>query len=71
MDKMVEPFNAYMVQARAKHLIYMPEDIRIALMEKIVLKRTTMKKAADDVCPRIRVKLEKEREESRNCHPVP
>ena len=30
-----------------------------------------MEKAANDVCPKTRVKLEKEREESRNFHPLP
>ena len=68
---MAGTFNAYIVQARTKHIIYMHQDIRLVLMERIVLKRTTMEKETDDVCPRIRVKLEKDREESRNCHPLP
>ena len=49
VNNMAETFNVYIVQARAKHLIYMLEDIRLALMERIVLKRTTMEKPTDDV----------------------
>jgi len=71
VNNMAETFNVYIVQGKAKHLIHMLEDIRHALIKRIVLKRITIEKAIDDVCPRIRVKLEKEREESRNCHPLP
>lgn len=71
LNNMVETFNAYIALARAKYLIYMLEDIRLTLIERIVLKRTTIEKTTDGVCPRIRVKLEKEREESRNCHLLP
>jgi hypothetical protein len=71
VNNIAETFNAYIVQARAKHIIYMLEDIRVALMERVVLKRASMDKSEDQICPRIRVKLEKEKDEARNCFPVP
>ena len=37
-------------------------------MERIVLKRATMENTIDEICPKIIIKLEKEREEARNCH---
>lgn len=47
----------------------MLEDIRAALMERIVVKKAMMESTEDDLCPRIRVKLDKERDEARNCIP--
>ena len=38
VNNMAETFNAYVVYARTKHLIDMLEDIRMALMERIVVK---------------------------------
>ena len=69
-----ETFNAYVVHARTKHLIDVLEDIRMALMERIVVKRSIMEASEDDIedlCPKIRSKLEKEKEEARNYFPVP
>lgn len=68
---MAEMFNAYITQARAKHIIYILEDIRVALMERVVMKRSAIKKVKDDNYPNIKVKLEKERDETSNCFPIP
>ena len=62
VNNMVETFNAYIVHAGSKHLIYKLEDIRMALMEKMVVKKRTMETSEDEICPRIRSKLEKEKE---------
>lgn len=70
VNNMAETFNAYVVHARTKHLINMLEDIRMALTERIVVKRSIMEASEDDICPRIRSKVEKEKEETRNCFPV-
>ncbi|KAJ8424131.1 hypothetical protein Cgig2_024374 [Carnegiea gigantea] len=70
VNNVAENFNAYVVHVRTKHLIDMLEDIRIVLMERIVVKSSIMEASKDDICPRIRSKLEKEKEEARNCFPV-
>ena len=54
VNNMAETFNAYVMHARAKHLIYVLKDIRLALMERIVLKRGHKEKADDKICPRVR-----------------
>ena len=67
---MAETFNAYVVHVRAKHVIYMLEDIRLALMERIALKRGHIEKVDDEIFPRARERLEKERQDAKNCHPL-
>jgi len=59
------------VHARTKHLIDMLEDIKMTLMERIIVKRAIMQAFEDDACPEMRSKLEKEKEEARNCFLVP
>lgn len=54
VNNMAETFNAYVMHARAKHPIYMLEDIRLALMERIVLKRGHKEIANDEIHPRVR-----------------
>ena len=71
MNNMAETFNAYIVHATAECIIYMFVDIRVALMERIVIKRPLTATIEDLICPRIRTMLEKEREKSRNCFPLP
>ena len=61
MNKMAEIFNAYIMQARGKHFIFILDDIRIALVQRIIVKRGLMDNAGNDVCPRTRAKIEKER----------
>ncbi|XP_048490075.1 uncharacterized protein LOC104886319 [Beta vulgaris subsp. vulgaris] len=61
-NNMAETFNAYIINARTKHLLYMMEDIRAALMQRLVLKRQEMEKVTSALCPRIQAMLEKEKE---------
>ncbi|KAL2921934.1 Mediator of DNA damage checkpoint protein 1, partial [Bienertia sinuspersici] len=62
-NNIAETFNGYIINARNKHLIYMLEDIRVALMQRLVQKREEMEKCTSALCPRIQQKLEKEKEE--------
>lgn len=72
VNNMAETFNGYIIQARAKHIIYMLEDLRCALMTRLYEKRQLMIGCADDeICLRIKMKLEKAKEDSRNCHAMP
>ena len=67
----IETFNSYIINARTKHLIYMLEDIITVLMQRLVLKRQEMEKTNVVLCPRIQVKLEKEKEEAANYFLIP
>ncbi|CAH9088450.1 unnamed protein product [Cuscuta europaea] len=71
VSNMAETFNGYIINARAKHIIFMLEDIRGALMQRIVLKRQQMEKNTGMLCPRIKARLEKEKDEAANCTPLP
>ncbi|KAL2933974.1 Antiviral helicase SKI2, partial [Bienertia sinuspersici] len=71
MSNRAETFNGYIIHARNKHLIYMLEDIRAALMQRMVLKRTEMEKNPFEICPRVQDKLEKEKEEAAHCLTLP
>ncbi|XP_074290274.1 uncharacterized protein LOC141617004 [Silene latifolia] len=64
VNNMAETFNAYIIEARAKHLIYMLEDIRCSMMERLVWKKTEMQKKSGTVCPRVQERLELEKEKS-------
>ncbi|CAH9145075.1 unnamed protein product [Cuscuta epithymum] len=47
VSNMAETFNGYIINARAKHIIFMAfmlEDIRGALMQRMVMKRQAMEK---------------------------
>ncbi|KAL2922604.1 GTPase-activating protein BEM3 [Bienertia sinuspersici] len=70
-SNMAETFTGYIIQARTKHLIYMLEDIRCALMQRLVVKRLEMEKSNVKVCPRIQAKLEKHKEEAAECYVMP
>ncbi|KAJ8447201.1 hypothetical protein Cgig2_030432 [Carnegiea gigantea] len=71
VNNMAKTFNAYVVYIRTKHLIDMLEDIRMTLMERIVVSRDIMQASEDDTYPRIGSKLDKEKEEVRNSFPIP
>ncbi|KAL2929308.1 Sulfate adenylyltransferase subunit 1, partial [Bienertia sinuspersici] len=62
-NNMAETFNAYIIQARSKHLLYMLEDIRASLMQRLVEKRKEMEKDT--------AKLEKEKDEACKCQLLP
>ncbi|KAK9079880.1 hypothetical protein SSX86_001553 [Deinandra increscens subsp. villosa] len=52
---------------RSKHILHMLEDIRLAIMTRLRDKRTEMAAKQGDVCPRIMLKLEKEKNKSYKC----
>jgi len=70
-NNIVETFNAYIVHFIDKHCIDMLEEIRASLMKRIYVKKGMMEPAEDELYPRLRLKLEKEKEEARNCHLIP
>lgn len=70
-NNMAETFNGYIINARTKHLIYMMEDIRVALMQRLVNKRKEMEKQNSGVCPRIQSILDKEKAKASNCDVLP
>ena len=43
VNNMDKTFKAYIIHTRSKHLMYMLEDIRMALMERMAIKKETMK----------------------------
>lgn len=70
-NNMAETFNGYIINARTKHLIYMEEDIRVALMQRLVAKRKDMEKHTSLLCPRIQSMLEKEKDKAAYCDVIP
>ncbi|CAH9132495.1 unnamed protein product [Cuscuta epithymum] len=71
VSNMAETFNSYIINARTKHLIFMLEDIRGALMQRMVVKRQQMEKIVGVICPRIKARLEKEKDQAAYCTPLP
>ena len=71
MNNIAKTLNGYIINARTKHKIYMLEDIRTVLMQRLVLKRQEIEKSSIMVCPRIQAKLEIEKEETANCFIMP
>ncbi|WOL09798.1 hypothetical protein Cni_G18551 [Canna indica] len=70
-NNLSETFNGYIPKTRGKLIIDMLEDIRRMLMERMYKKRELMLKSNDTICPSIRKKLEKNKEETRYCHVTP
>ncbi|XP_021743971.1 uncharacterized protein LOC110710015 [Chenopodium quinoa] len=71
VNNMAETFNGYIINARTKHLIFMLEDIRSALMQRLVLKKQEIEKIRDEICPRVRIKLNKEKALAAECTIIP
>ncbi|XP_021714772.1 uncharacterized protein LOC110682751 [Chenopodium quinoa] len=71
LSNMAETWNGYIIHARNKHLIDMLEDIRAALMQRMVLKRNALEKWTNKICPRVTDKLEKEKAEVDYCCALP
>ena len=44
VDNLIGTFNGYIINARIEHLIYMVEDIKTALMQRLVMKRQEMER---------------------------
>ncbi|XP_010682934.3 uncharacterized protein LOC104897696 [Beta vulgaris subsp. vulgaris] len=68
VNNLAETFNGWILESRSKPILGMLEDIRRAVMERLFLKRTLMERAKDDICPRIRKKLETNKEYAKTCH---
>lgn len=68
VKNLAETFNGWILESRSKPILGMLEDIRRAVMERLFLKRTLMERAKDDICPRIRKKLETNKEYAKTCH---
>ncbi|WOL17260.1 hypothetical protein Cni_G26049 [Canna indica] len=66
-----ETFNVYIIKARSKPIVDMLEEIRRMLMQRMNMKREMVSKWFGDICPNIRRKLEKSKEESRYCIVTP
>ncbi|CAH9096762.1 unnamed protein product [Cuscuta europaea] len=71
VSNMTETFNGYIINARAKHIIFMLQDIRGALMQTMVVKRQGMENNGSLLCPRIQARLEKSKDEAANCTFLP
>ncbi|KAL2904651.1 Potassium-transporting ATPase KdpC subunit [Bienertia sinuspersici] len=68
-SNMVETFNNYIINARTKHLTTMLEEIRALLMQRVVMKKKEVEKWKTDICPRVQVKLDKEKNEASKWRP--
>ncbi|XP_057251346.1 uncharacterized protein LOC125491532 [Beta vulgaris subsp. vulgaris] len=71
VSNMAETFNGYILGARTKHLIFMLEDIRTSLMQRLIAKREELEKYKGSICPRIQAKLEKEKDWAASCNVMP
>lgn len=60
-NNMAETFNGYIINARTEHLIYMMEDIRVALMQRLATKRQEMERQTSEICPRIQAIITKQK----------
>ncbi|XP_021722003.1 uncharacterized protein LOC110689530 [Chenopodium quinoa] len=67
VNNLAETFNGWILEAISKPIIHMLEDIRRALMERLFKKKTLMERAKDIICPRIRKRLEKNKEYAKCC----
>ncbi|XP_021715987.1 uncharacterized protein LOC110683888 [Chenopodium quinoa] len=70
-SNMAKTFNGYIINARTKHLIYMLEEIRANLMQRLVLKRLEMQKCNSFLCPNIQIRFEKEKNKALYCDVMP
>ncbi|XP_021747734.1 uncharacterized protein LOC110713593 [Chenopodium quinoa] len=66
-----ETFNGFIINARTKHLLFMLEEIRSQLMQRMVKKRQDMEKTTTYLCPRIQSKLDKEKNKAAYCEVLP
>lgn len=66
-NNMSECFNGYILKARSKPLIDMLEDIRVSIMQRMCEKKEFVNTCTDNLCPRVRKSLEKNKLLSRFC----
>lgn len=60
-NNMVETFSRTIVHSRSKHIIDILEDIRVSIMTRLTKKHTNMLLEDVVVCPRIQIKVDKEK----------
>lgn len=66
-NNLSETFNGYICIPRAKPILEMLEEIRAMLMQRMTERSQLMVDRMDPLCPRIIMKLEKTKLESRYC----
>ncbi|XP_076909604.1 uncharacterized protein LOC143566939 [Bidens hawaiensis] len=71
VNNMVETFNGYILHYRSKHIINMLEDIRVSVMTRLVNKQNEMAHKNVFVCPRIQLKLNKDKDRAFKCSVFP
>ncbi|XP_074297031.1 uncharacterized protein LOC141627704 [Silene latifolia] len=67
VNNMAETFNSYIIEARSKHIIYMLEKIRTALMQRLLEKKQEMESGTHVVCPNVQALLEVEKDKAAEC----
>ncbi|KAI3807078.1 hypothetical protein L1987_23000 [Smallanthus sonchifolius] len=70
VNNMAETFNGYIIQSRSKHIIHMLEDIRVSIMTRLS-KMQNQLSGNVMVCPRIQLKLDKEKDRAYRCTVYP
>ncbi|XP_050204899.1 uncharacterized protein LOC126677837 [Mercurialis annua] len=70
-SNLVETFNGYIAKARQLHPIHMLEEIRTSLMARMYQKSELMEKHFEDICPRIRERIDRNQISTRLCDPIP
>ncbi|XP_050227587.1 uncharacterized protein LOC126677148 [Mercurialis annua] len=70
-SNLVETFNGYICKARQLQAIHMLEEIRTTLMERMYAKHELMVKHHEDLCPRIRQKIDKNQKFTKFCTAKP
>jgi hypothetical protein len=71
VNNMAETFNGFIIQSRSKHIINMLEDIRVAIMSRLITKHQEMSGKIINLCPRIQKKLDKEKDRAYKCEIFP
>ncbi|XP_048128383.1 uncharacterized protein LOC125312816 isoform X2 [Rhodamnia argentea] len=66
-NNLSETFNGYLCIPRTKPILEMLEEIRTMLMDRMAERSQLMMDQIDPICPRIRMKLEKTKLESKCC----
>ncbi|XP_048133712.1 uncharacterized protein LOC115725873 [Rhodamnia argentea] len=66
-NNLSETFNGYLCIPRTKPILKMLEEIRTMLMDRMAKRSQLMMDRIDPICPRIRMKLEKTKLESKCC----
>ncbi|XP_042032342.1 uncharacterized protein LOC121779059 [Salvia splendens] len=69
LNNVCECFNAYILDARSKHMLGMLDEMRTILMERLYRKSVEMESGGinSTVCPKVRRKIEAMVYKSRNC----